>query len=104
MRSPVRLTVALSLFAMALLLAESIAGVGEGLVMLAPALMLALPLLVDRYLGEKLIERVRAAVAPPRPRRRGVAVRLPRAIACLVPRGGALLASALATRPPPVRV
>jgi hypothetical protein len=75
----------------------------EGLVMLAPALAFALPLLAGRYLGERTIDRVRTArVAAPAPRRdrRAAALRR-RPTLALVPRGGLLLASSLATRPPP---
>jgi hypothetical protein len=76
---------------------------GEGLVMLAPALAFALPLLAGRYLGERAIERVRTARASaPAPRRRSTAaVPRRRPSLALVPRGGLLLASSLATRPPP---
>jgi hypothetical protein len=76
---------------------------GEGLVMLAPALAFAVPLLAGRYVGERTIERVRAARASapmPRPRP-GVAIPHRRPSLALVPRGGLLLASSLATRPPP---
>jgi hypothetical protein len=78
-------------------------GSGEGLVMLAPALAFAVPLLAGRYVGERTIERVRAARASapmPRPRA-GVAIPHRRPSLALVPRGGLLLASSLATRPPP---
>jgi hypothetical protein len=103
MRCPVRLSVALSLLAMALLLGESIAGMSEGLAMLTPALAFALPLLVDRYLGEDLLDRVRATV-PPTPRGPAAALAVARRPQRLLPRGGALLAASLATRPPPAAV
>jgi hypothetical protein len=76
---------------------------GEGLVMLAPALAFAVPLLAGRYVGERTITRVRSARAgaPTRRRRGAVAVPRRRPSLALVPRGGLLLASSLATRPPP---
>jgi hypothetical protein len=76
---------------------------GEGLVMLAPALLFAVPLLAGRYVGERAIGRVRDARAgASAPRRRSTAaVPRRRPSLALVPRGGLLLASSLATRPPP---
>jgi hypothetical protein len=76
---------------------------GEGLVMLAPALAFAVPLLAGRYVGERAIERVREArAATSAPRHRSTAaVPHRRPSLALVPRGGLLLASSLATRPPP---
>jgi hypothetical protein len=78
-------------------------GSGEGLVMLAPALAFAVPLLAGRYVGERTIQRVRAARASARAthRRTGAAVPRRRLSLALVPRGGLLLGSSLATRPPP---
>jgi hypothetical protein len=100
-RRDLRLLLALTLLAMAWLVARSVAGVGEGLEYLAPALLFALPLLAGRYLGEDLIERARMTRAVPAPRRaRPRPVRL-RPAARAVPRGRALLASHLAHRPPP---
>jgi hypothetical protein len=71
--------------------------------MLAPALAFAVPLLAGRYVGERTIHRVRAAraVAPTPRRRTGAAIARRRPSLALVPRGGLLLASSLATRPPP---
>jgi len=75
----------------------------SGLLFLAPALALALVMLVRRYPGERQI----AALAARRRgvRRRGASPALcapaGRAPWALVPRGSALLACALATRPPP---
>jgi hypothetical protein len=100
-RRDLRLLLALAGLAMAWLLARSVAGMGEGLELLAPAMLFALPLLAGRYLGEDLLERVRLVRAVPAPRRvRPRAPRL-RAVARPVPRGRALLAAHLAHRPPP---
>jgi hypothetical protein len=100
-RRDVRLLLALTLLAMAWLVARSVAGMGEGLEYLAPALLFALPLLAGRYLGEDLLERVRHVRAVPPARR--VQPRAPRLrlVARAVPRGRALLAAHLAHRPPP---
>jgi hypothetical protein len=76
----------------------------NGLLFLAPALVLALAMLVRRYPGEGRIVALAARRRPAAPRRSptwvlaAVATRAPWA---LVPRGSALLACALATRPPP---
>ena len=76
-----------------------------GLLHLLPLLALLVPLLFGRYVGEEKVSRLRARLAPassPRPVRRASSRRrvAPRA---LMPRGGRLLGSALAVRPPPVR-
>jgi len=95
-------SVVASLAIVAWALTHGVHGTSEGLVMLAPALAFALPLLTGRYVGERTIARVRAARGLARPRRRLAAApprRRPRL--ALVPRGGLLLASSLATRPPP---
>ena len=90
------------------LLGAAVVSAGEGpaaLLHLAPAVLLLLPLLRGRYVGE---ERIHALAAPAAPARRlralaRLAPRLPRAPRALVARGGRLLASSLAERGPPVR-
>jgi hypothetical protein len=74
-----------------------LAGFDAGLLCMAPAFVLAFPLLAGRYPAEAaLLRRVR------RPRRRGRLVRLVlRPPARLVPRGGLLVGHALAGRAPP---
>jgi hypothetical protein len=76
-------------------------GITTGLLYLAPALLLALPLLHGRYVGEQAVVRLatvrRAATRRPRATTVPVAVRR----TPLLPRGGRLVASAIATRPPP---
>jgi hypothetical protein len=75
-------------------------GLDAGWLHLAPVLVLVLPLLAGRYVGEEQIARLAA-------RRRVVVVRRPVARTprirprALVPRGGLLLAAALAQRGPP---
>jgi hypothetical protein len=76
-------------------------GVGEaGLLYLAPSLLLVAPLLFGRYVGEQRIAAL--AARPARSRRRPArGVRLPRAAERLMHRGGRLVASSMAKRPPP---
>jgi fatty acid desaturase len=71
-----------------------------GLLYLAPALLMALPLLLGRYLGE---ERIAALVAKPRRvrPRRARSARLPRGVDRVMQRGGRLVGSSMAKRPPP---
>lgn len=73
----------------------------SSLLYLAPALLILLPLAFDRYPGERLLQAVMARPATQVSRPRPPARRL--APASLLPRGGALLASALAGRGPPPR-
>ena len=102
MRRALLTLVVASLALAAWVLAHGVGFSGEGLVMLVPALAFAVPLLAGRYIGERTIERVRAArAATPARRRSTVAVPRRRPSLTLVPRGGLLLAASLATRPPP---
>ena len=101
-RRDLRPLLAVALLGVAIAAGDTIAGVGTGLLLLSPALVLLLPLLLGRYLGEETLERLaarrtitRRRVRPassPLPRRR------PRAVAS---RGGRLIAAALAERGPP---
>lgn len=77
-------------------------GAPVDLLLAAPVLLLALPLLSGGYVGEELLHRLARAGMPRRPRRRaGSAARPARPARTLVPRGGALIAASLAVRPPP---
>jgi hypothetical protein len=71
----------------------------SSLLYLAPALLILIPLAFDRYPGERLLLAVIAGparqISHPRTPPRRLALR------SLLPRGGALLASALAGRGPP---
>jgi hypothetical protein len=83
-------------------LAESVTGLDTGLLLLSPALVVLLPLLLGRYLGEEHLERLAARFAPPgrpRPVSAPLPRRRPRAATV---RGGRLLAAALAQRAPPL--
>jgi hypothetical protein len=76
-------------------------GVHSDVLLAAPVLVLALPLLAGRYVGEQQLARLAAAYdAAPRRAATTLApsgVRAPRSL----PRGGRLIACSLAVRPPP---
>jgi len=76
---------------------------GLGLLYLTPALVLVLPLLLGRYVGEERIAALAShpARARPRPARH---LSLPRTAERVMHRGGRLVASSMAKRPPPRRV
>lgn len=72
------------------------------LLLAAPVLLLALPLLGGRYLGEEALDRlVRVAASRRRPRALASVPSTVRGARVLLARGGALLARSLAVRPPP---
>ena len=86
-----------------LLLALLVHHAGTEALLAAPLLALLAPLLAGRYLGEEHIGRLAAARAAvghtvARARRTSAPLRPP---GVLVPRGGRLLATSLAVRPPP---
>jgi hypothetical protein len=85
-----------------LMLVAGVAG-HEGLIAYAaPLLVLVLPLLAGRYLGEERLVRVVARARRSRRPRAAAARPTVRRPGALVPRGGSLIASALAKRPPPL--
>jgi hypothetical protein len=78
--------------------------VSGALLQLAPALLLAVALLLGRRPGEQTIERMRARLAPTarvrgRTSRAAGARRAPSLL--LLPRGGRLVGAPVAARPPP---
>jgi hypothetical protein len=82
---------------------QSATGIGGDVLLAAPVLVLLLPLLAGRYVGEDGIARLIALIAPRR-RRPGVArAARPRRAPRLLARGGRLLAVAMAQRGPPAR-
>lgn len=92
------LAVALAAFPAALM----VPGMETGLLILSPAIFLLASLLSGHYVGEKRLHRLAAAVRSRRPRRaRSTGRPLPRPRA-LMPRGGRLVATSLAVRPPPL--
>jgi hypothetical protein len=96
----------LGLAALTVLLAvlQSATGISSDVLLAAPALVLLLPLLAGRYVGEDGIARLGAFLAPPR--RPSVVARaaLPRRAPRVLARGGRLIAVALAQRGPPAAV
>jgi hypothetical protein len=73
----------------------------NGLLFMAPALAFALVLLARRFPGERQLNALAARRRPRRLRAPARVVATARAPWAVVPRGSALLARALATRPPP---
>src|SRR3954452_15140992 len=82
------------------MVAEALTGCQSGLLYLAPALVLALPLLLRRYVGEQQLVEL-AARPRARTRRRALRVTRPRSYARVMQRGGRLVGSGMAKRPPP---
>jgi hypothetical protein len=80
---------------------QSATGISADVLLAAPALVLLLPLLAGRYVGEAGIARLGAILAPRR--RRALASRdlLPQRAPRVLARGGRLIAVALAQRGPP---
>ncbi|MGH3426834.1 MAG: YcnI family protein, partial [Mycobacteriales bacterium] len=101
MRRPItspHLRLALFSVALAILLATGSPELRLGLAYLGPFLLLIATLLADRYPGEKLLMALGAPLRRKRGASRNLATVTP---ATLSPRGGLLLALALAARPPP---
>src|ERR687886_538508 len=96
-----RLLLGLAALTLAFALVQSATGISADVLLAAPALILLLPLLAGRYVGEDGIARLSAMVAAAR--RRPVAVRAaqPRRAPRVLARGGRLIAVALAHRGPP---
>ena len=94
----------IGLAAFALLLASlTLVGVPSDVLLTVPALVLALPMLAGRYVGEEQLARLAVAFVVARRRPASQPTRTTRrALRCL-PRGGRLLACSLAVRPPPAR-
>jgi len=92
---------ALAIGALAWGLSQAGTGIGYDALYLVPPLMLMLPLLAGRYPGEQRIASLGRPASSPVPRRTEPRTGRPRAAARLLPRGGALLAGAMAVRPPP---
>jgi len=98
-----RLMVLLTGFASLLVLVAGLTGYEESLAYAAPLLVVLLPLLAGRFLGEERIARL--VVRARRRSRRAAALPVPtawlRAVRS-VPRGGRLIPRGLAVRPPPL--
>ncbi len=85
-----------------LALGQTVAGFDAGLLHLSPALVLLLPLLAGRYVGEERLERLVRA-RHPRPVGLAPQARRPQAPRTAHVHGGALLAAGLGRRGPPAR-
>lgn len=86
-----------------LMVLAAVGGAPGQALLFVPLVVLVLPLVGGRYVGERSLTRLASARAPRR--RAGVAVVAPvelGALRVLVVRGGRLIATALAVRPPPV--
>jgi hypothetical protein len=79
----------------------AVTGSTDALLFLAPALLIAIPLLCGRYFGEELIAKLVSQPAPVRPASAWAAAPAPREPRTWLPRGSHLLAFSLAKRPPP---
>lgn len=93
-------------FALALT-ASTLLGVPVDAILIAlPAFVVTLPLLAGRFVGEERIARLAAAYAARRrrPQRAATTVAATGRPRRVLPRGGRLLAAALAVRPPPARL
>lgn len=77
-------------------------GVHSDLLLAAPVLVFALPLLAGRYVGEEQLARLAAAFVVARRRPAAQLVPTARRAPHSLPRGGRLIAASLAVRPPPV--
>jgi hypothetical protein len=91
---------ALALIAALAVAVLSLAELDPGVLCLLPALTLAAPLILRRYPGARALARLSAVRRARWQRPRSSAPLRPRAWAA-TPRGGLLLACALAVRPPP---
>ena len=92
----------LGLAALTLALASlTLVGVHSDVLLAAPVLVFALPLLAGRYVGEEQLARLVAVYLGARRRPTVMIAPHARRSARRLPRGGRLIAAALAVRPPP---
>ena len=97
-----RLLVLAALATSALVLLLALAGHPELLAYASPLLVVALPLVAGRYVGEESLERLRRRTARPYRRHAVAAQSSARRGFAVLPRGGRLIAAALAERGPPL--
>jgi hypothetical protein len=91
---------AFTLVVAAWMVAQALIGAETGLAYLAPALLVALPLILGRYLGEEQLAVLAGTSRSPGARVRS-RISSPRGYVRVMYRGGRLVASAMAKRPPP---
>jgi hypothetical protein len=97
-----RLLLGLAALTVLLAVLQSATGVSGDVLLAAPALVLLLPLLAGRYVGEDGIARLGALLTPVRRRpARAMPAALPLRVPRVLARGGRLIAVALAHRGPP---
>ena len=97
-RARLNLAMAVAAALLACLSLAHVPGLTEGLTYLGPAVFVLLLLWLGNYPGEKVLL---ALIRPDRPRCAGTVSRGRRWVNTRMPRGGGLLASALAARAPP---
>jgi hypothetical protein len=95
-----RLLLGLAALTLLFALVQTATGISADVLLAAPALVLLLPLLAGRYVGEDGLARLTAALVPRR-RRPAVARIAPRRAPRTLARGGRLIALSLAHRGPP---
>jgi hypothetical protein len=95
------LVCAIAAVAVVLAVVHLATGVGADALMVAPALLLLLPLVAGRYVGSERLVRVVRRVRPPARRRGAIPVARRRRDTRPTPRGGLLIAVSLARRGPP---
>lgn len=81
--------------------ALALIGATDALLFMAPALLIAIPLLGGHFFGEELIVKLASRRTRPRSRTAAAAPALPPAPSVWLPRGARLIAASLAKRPPP---
>jgi len=93
-------TVAFTTLSAGVLGIAALASVDANALCLLPALAIAVPFLLCRYPGERVLARLSVARRPRRQRPRAIARRTGRLLT-VAPHGGLLIARSLAVRPPP---
>ncbi|MEA2381376.1 MAG: hypothetical protein QOH72_1347 [Solirubrobacteraceae bacterium] len=96
-----RILLGLAALTLVFAVVQSATGISGDVLLAAPALVLLLPLLAGRYLGEDGIARLCAVLAPLRRRRVAVRATQPSRPPRTLARGGRLIAVALGRRGPP---
>jgi hypothetical protein len=80
---------------------STLLGVHSDVLLALPVLLFSMPLLAGRYIGEERLARLAAAFVSPRRRSGRLLSVAARGVPRTLPRGGRLIATALAVRPPP---
>ena len=88
----------LAALATAVAAVQHLTGLGADVLIAAPGLLLLLPLIAGRYVGEDGLVRIARAAAPPPRGRRAGARPAPRRRLAVVPSGGLLIALAARAR------